>query len=360
MSTAQAPLAPPGRGFAWVRTESKPFSLAILVMGAIALFLAIAGSILVLVGHGLTPVEDLIRGLKSNEFTGVNLFGLIGGALASILGWGSYRRMPTKVSREQAVAGAVLGIQAVALSAFFLWFSESRVDTFVTLFLKVEVLGGETFTAFVNGAKNTVFLALTAEGIGIIFGLLLAVFAISKRSVVRAPARVYINFFRGTPLAWQIIFVGVAIPIGLRMNVPAYTAAIIALSLNASAYTAEVFRAGIQSIDRGQMEAARSLGMTYMQAMRYSIVPQAFRRVIPPLMNEFVILVKDTSLVILLGLTATQFELMSVGNNRLENTFNATYLLGTALGYLAICIPAIRLVNILERKLRSGLVGVGA
>lgn len=359
MSTAQAPLAPPGRGFSWVRTESKPFSLAILAVGAIALFLAIVGSILVLVGHGLTPVENLIRGLKSNEFTGVNLFGLIGGALASILGWGSYRRMPTKVAKEQAIAGAVLGIQAVALSAFFLWFSESRVDTFVSLFLRVEVLSG-AFGAFVNGAKNTVFLALTAEGIGIIFGLLLAVFAISKRSVVRAPARVYINFFRGTPLVWQIIFIGVAIPIGLRMNVPAYTAAIIALSLNASAYTAEVFRAGIQSVDRGQMEAARSLGMTYMQAMRYSIVPQAFRRVIPPLMNEFVILVKDTSLVLVLGLTATQFELMSVGNNKLENTFNATYLLGTALGYLAICLPAIRLVNILERKLRSGLVGVGA
>lgn len=358
MSAIQAP-APPGRGLAWVRNESNLFSMSIMMLGGAALLLALGGSILVLVGHGLIPVEDLIRGLKSNEFTGVNLFGLIGGVLASILGWGSYRRMGTKVAREQAVAGAVLGVQAALLSAFFLWFSESNVETFVSLFFRVEVLSG-AFGAFLNGAKNTVFLALTAETIGIAFGLILAVFAISKRSVVRAPARVYINFFRGTPLVWQMIFIGVAIPIGLRINVPAYTAAIIALSLNASAYTAEVFRAGIQSVERGQMEAARSLGMSYLQAMRYSIVPQAFRRVIPPLMNEFVILVKDTSLVLVLGLTASQFELMSVGNNKLENTFNATYLIGTALGYLAICLPSIRLVNILERKLRSGLVGVGA
>ncbi|MGI8407017.1 MAG: amino acid ABC transporter permease [Actinomycetota bacterium] len=358
MSAIQAP-APPGRGLAWVRSESNLFSMSIMMLGAAALLLALGGSILVLVGHGLIPVEDLIRGLKSNEFTGVNLFGLIGGVLASILGWGSYRRMGTKVAREQAVAGAVLGVQAAFLSAFFLWFSESNVETFVSLFFRVEVLSG-AFGAFVNGAKNTVFLALTAETIGIAFGLLLAVFAISKRSVVRAPARVYINFFRGTPLVWQMIFIGVAIPIGLRINVPAYTAAIIALSLNASAYTAEVFRAGLQSVERGQMETARSLVMSYLQAMRYSIVPQAFRRVIPPLMNEFVILVKDTSLVLVLGLTASQFELMSVGNNKLENTFNATYLIGTALGYLAICLPSIRLVNVLERKLRSGLVGVGA
>jgi polar amino acid transport system permease protein len=333
--------------------------MGILAMGALALFLVLAGSVMVLLSHGLTPVGELVRGLKSNEFTGVNLFGLIGGALASILGWGSYRRMPTKTAREQAVAGAVLGIQALLMSVFLLLFSESDNETFVGLFLRLEVLSG-AFGAFVNGAKNTLFLALTAETIGIIFGLLLAVFAISKRAVVRAPARIYINFLRGTPLVWQIIFIGVAIPIGLRINIPVYTAAIMALSLNASAYTAEVFRAGIQSVERGQMEAARSLGMTYLQAMRYSIVPQAFRRVIPPLTNEFVILVKDTSLVLVLGLAPRQFELMSVGNNRLENTFNPTYLIGTALGYLAICLPAIRLVNILERKLRSGLVGVGA
>ncbi|MGZ4147102.1 MAG: amino acid ABC transporter permease, partial [Actinomycetota bacterium] len=139
-----------------------------------------------------------------------------------------------------------------------------------------------------------------------------------------------------------------------------YRAAILALALNAGAYTAEIFRAGIESIERGQLEAARGLGMSYLQAMRYSIVPQAIRRVIPPLMNEFVILVKDTSLVIVLGLTAGQRELMNVGNNGYSNTFNSTYLVMTAAGYLVVTLPLIRLVNFVEKRLRSGLVGVTA
>ena len=340
-------------------SESTTLSLGVLGLGALSLLLVVLGSILVLVGHGLTPVEDLVRGFMSNEFYSVNLFGSIGGALASVLGWGFYRKMSTKVAREQMVAGAVLGIQALLLGVGALIFSEGDVEIFAVNYMRFDALGPHV-GAFVSGAKNTVILAVAGEFFGIVLGLVLAVFAISKRAVVRAPARVYINFFRGTPLVWQIIFIGFAVPIGLGIPIQPYTGAIIALSLNAAAYTAEVFRAGIQSIDRGQMEAARSLGMSYMQAMRYSIVPQAVRRVIPPLMNEFVILIKDTSLVIVLGLAAHQFELMSVGNNRLQNSFNATFLIATAIGYLSVSLPAIRLVNILEKKLRSGLVGVGA
>ncbi|MGH2753861.1 MAG: amino acid ABC transporter permease, partial [Actinomycetota bacterium] len=350
---------PPQRNLSWWMGESNRSSLFLLALGAFALGLVVVGSTVVLMLNGLTPVEDLIRGFKSNEFTGVNLFGLIGGVAAMALGWGTYRRMPTKVAREQAVAAAVLGSQAVLFGALALWFSEGNVELFAINYMRFEVLV-DAFPAFVKGAKNTLILALSGEFFGIVLGLILAVFAISKRAVVRAPARIFINFFRGTPLAWQLIFIGVAIPIGLQKPIPTYTAAVIALSLNAGAYTAEVFRAGIQSIERGQLEAARGLGLSYMQAMRYAVLPQAIRRVIPPLMNEFVILIKDTSLVILLGLTVNQFDLMSVGNNRLENTFNATYLIGTALGYLAICLPAIRIVNILEKRLRSGLVGVGA
>lgn len=349
----------PDRGIRWAMSQSTRISLAVLVMGALSLSLVILGSIIVLTVQGLTPVEDLVLGFLSNEFFTVNLFGLIGGATASVAGWGFYRRMGTKVAREQMVAGAVLGVQAVALSALALVFSEGDVELFAFNYMRFDALGPHV-GAFVNGAKNTVILALSGEFFGIVLGLLLAVFAISKRSVVRAPARVYINFFRGTPLVWQMIFIGFAIPIGLGIQMETYTGAMIALSLNAAAYTAEVFRAGIQSIDRGQMEAARSLGMSYMQAMRYSIVPQAVRRVIPPLMNEFVILIKDTSLVIVLGLAVHQFELMSVGNNRLQNSYNATYLIATAIGYLCVSLPAIRIVNVLEKRLRSGLVGVGA
>jgi His/Glu/Gln/Arg/opine family amino acid ABC transporter permease subunit len=233
----------------------------------------------------------------------------------------------------------------------------SRVDVFAQNYFNFKEMEGN-YDLFVRGFWNTIRLAATSEGLGILLGLVLSVFAISKRSVVRAPARAYINFFRGTPLVWQIVFIGVALPIGLGIKIPAYTAAIIALSLNAGAYVAEVFRAGIQSIERGQIEAARGLGMTYLQAMSYAIIPQAVRRVIPPLMNEFVILLKDTSLVFVLGLTAGQRELMAVGNNLQQNTFNSTYLIFTALGYLAVSLPAIRIVNMVEKKLRSGLVGI--
>jgi ABC-type amino acid transport system permease subunit len=100
--------------------------------------------------------------------------------------------------------------------------------------------------------------------------------------------------------------------------------------------------------------------MSYLQAMRYAIVPQAVRRVIPPLMNEFVILIKDTSLVLVLGLTQAQWDLMTWGSNGFLNTYNATFYVTTAIGYLIISLPLIRIVNSVERRLRSGLVGVTA
>ena len=130
-------------------------------------------------------------------------------------------------------------------------------------------------------------------------------------------------------------------------------------SLNTGAYAAEVFRAGIQSIERGQIEAARGLGSPTSQAMRFAIVPQAVRRVIPPLLNEFVILIKDTALIIVLGLLVWQFDLLSVGRRtatRRRSTRRSSS--GRRIGYLAITLPLIGLVNYAERRLRSGLVGV--
>ena len=129
--------------------------------------------------------------------------------------------------------------------------------------------------------------------------------------MVRAPARIYINFFRGTPLIWQLITGYFVLLFGFGIHLDAFVVAVLIFALNTGAYAAEVFRAGIQSIERGQMEAARSMGMSYLQAMRYAIVPQAVRRVIPPLMNEFVILIKDTALVSVLGLTAQQLRTSS-------------------------------------------------
>ena len=357
MATAQADK--PVRDLAWLREQSNPLSLTALALGALGLFAVTVGVVVVVLMHGLTPYENLVRGFKSNEMTFVGLWALGLGLAASAVGWGTFRRMPTKVSREGAIAGAVLGAQAAALAGLLLWFSEGDVDIFAFNFFNFEG-PNKQLEAFTYGAKNTLVLALSSELFGILLGLLLAIFAISKRAVVRAPARVYINFFRGTPLLWQLSFIGIGLPLGLGLDIPTYTAAIIALSLNMGAYSAEVFRAGIQSIERGQLEAARGLGMSYGQAMRYSIVPQAVRRVIPPLMNEFVILVKDTSLVLFLGLSAGERDLLSVASQGYGNTYNASFFIYAAIGYLAICLPAIRLVNAVERRMRSGLVGITA
>ena len=159
-------------------------------------------------------------------------------------------------------------------------------------------------------------------------------------------------------MIWQLVTGYFLLLFGFGIRLSAFVVAIIVFALNTGAYAAEVFRAGIQSIERGQMEAARSLGMSYVQAMRYAIVPQAVRRVIPPLMNEFVILIKDTALVVVLGLTANEYDIFTTAREGQSATFNATFFTVAAIAYLFVTLPLIRLVNAAEKRLRSGLVGI--
>lgn len=347
----------PDRGFRYVLSEQRPLSIAVFVIGAVALVTLFVGSIVVITSYGWTPVASLLAALESTGLRVVLWVAILLGLSAAIAGWGLYRRLPTKLSREGMISGAVLGLEALVGASIFLWFLGSDLERFTRNFLDFDLL--EEFAwRFVNGARNTLILSFAGITIGMLLGVVLAVFALSKRSVVRAPARVYINFFRGTPLIWQLSFMGFGIVAGLRLDLTAYQVAIIVLGLNTAAYSAEVFRSGIQSLERGQMDAARALGMTYGQSLRYVIMPQAIRRVIPPLTNEFVILIKDTSLVVVLGLTFSQKELLGVGRDIYSSTFNATAWIGSALGYLAITLPMIRVVTLLERKLRSGLTSV--
>src|SRR5919112_3361474 len=160
----------------------------------------------------------------------------------------------------------------------------------------------DNFDTLLQAFLVTIVLALLAELLGIVLGLVLALMKIGRSRLLSAPAQIYIDVFRGTPLLVQIIFIYFATPnIGIRIE-SLFFAGLVALTLNSAAYVAEIFRSGIQSIDRGQMEAGRASGLTYAQTMRHIIVPQAFRRVIPPLTNEFVMLIKDTSLAICLPL----------------------------------------------------------
>jgi His/Glu/Gln/Arg/opine family amino acid ABC transporter permease subunit len=208
-------------------------------------------------------------------------------------------------------------------------------------------LAFENADTILQAVLVTVLLAFFAEALGVVLGLVLALLKISRSRILRFPAQLYIDVFRGTPLLVQIIFIYFATPlIGLRFE-SLFFAGLTALTLNSAAYVAEIFRSGIQSIDRGQMEAGRASGLTYGQTMRYIVVPQAFRRVIPPLTNEFVVIIKDTSIVSVIGLE----ELLRAARVLQSATANATPLVVAALIYLAICLPLIYLANGLERRL---------
>ena len=306
---------------------------------------------------GALGVCHIIEAFRSRAESVVLLIGLVVGVAAVVTGFAVNGRMPSRRMREQAIAGAVLGIQAVVVALMLFYFRSGSIFRFVNTFMNAEVLEG-SLDGFIRGARNTVQIAFVGEFGGVVIGLTLAILNLSKRRSVRAPALVYINFFRGTPLIWQLAVFYFGLALGLRLALSAYTTAMIVFALNTGAYAAEVFRAGIQSIERGQMEAARSLGMTYGQAMRYAIIPQAVRRVIPPLMNEFVILIKDTSLIIVLGLTAVELDLFSFARELYSSTANATPFVAAAAGYLAVTLPLIRIVNAVEARLHSGLIAL--
>ena len=159
-----------------------------------------------------------------------------------------------------------------------------------------------TWSFFVRGVWMTAVLAVSSLLLGLPFGLCLALARVQSQPLLSGPAAVYVEVMRGTPLLVQILFVYFVLP-SAGVNLPAYASGVLALTLNAAAYISEVIRAGILSIDAGQMEAARALGMSYWQAMRRVILPQTFRRVVPPLTNEGIALLKDSSLVSVIGLT---------------------------------------------------------
>jgi His/Glu/Gln/Arg/opine family amino acid ABC transporter permease subunit len=307
--------------------------------------------------NGAIGVCSIVEALEDPLSTGALYLGIGLGGFALVLGASAYRRMDSKRRRDQAITGAVLGSQAVLLAGAILWFRSASPGLFAKHFLNFADLQGYG-GAFVRGARNTLIMAFAGEMGGIMIGLVLGILALSQRRAVRAPARIYINFFRGTPLIWQLATGYFLLLFGFGIRISGLVVAIIVFALNTGAYAAEVFRAGIQSIERGQMEAARSLGMSYVQAMRYAIVPQAVRRVIPPLMNEFVILIKDTALVVVLGLVESEYDIFTTAREGASATFNATFFTVAAIAYLIVTLPLIRLVNAAEKRLRSGLVGI--
>lgn len=152
-----------------------------------------------------------------------------------------------------------------------------------------------------QGAVITIQITVMAVGCGFFIGMIAALANLSRFKIVRLLVKCYVELFRGTPLLVQIFMIYFALPMVIGQSINPYVAAVTACSINSGAYVSEIFRAGIQSIDKGQMEAGRSLGLTWAQTMRYIVMPQAFKAIIPPLGNEFIAMMKDTSLVSVIG-----------------------------------------------------------
>jgi polar amino acid transport system permease protein len=206
------------------------------------------------------------------------------------------------------------------------------------------------------GLKNTLILAVASTFFGVIIGMVLAVMGISRSPWLRTPARVYTDVFRGLPAIVTILLIGQGFSaLGRQLFGPSpYPLGILALSLIAGAYIGEIFRSGIQSVERGQMEACRALSMSYGQGMRLIVIPQGVRRVLPALVNQFIGNVKDSSLVYFLGLLASEREIFRVGQDQAVVTGNLSPLLLAGVFYLIITVPLTHLVNYIDNRLRTG------
>ena len=206
------------------------------------------------------------------------------------------------------------------------------------------------FPLLIAGACITVEITALTVFFGMIIGICVSLVRMSDFKILRWMGNVYVDFIRGTPLLIQIFLVYFALPSIIGHRVDAYFAAISACSINSGAYMAEVFRGGIQSIDIGQMEAGRSLGMTWWQTMRYIILPQAFKRIIPPLGNEFIAMLKDSSLVSVIGFE----ELTRRGQLIIARTYAPFEIwMAVAIIYLILTFTVARLTGLLERKFET-------
>jgi His/Glu/Gln/Arg/opine family amino acid ABC transporter permease subunit len=217
---------------------------------------------------------------------------------------------------------------------------------------------------FINGAKNTVLLAFFAVILGVVGGMVFALMKMSKNPIPRVVSSSYIEFIRGTPVLLQIYIIYYGLEaIGIRfpdipalkpllgIDFPDFMAGVVTLAINSSAYVAEIIRAGIQAVDKGQMEASRSLGLTHSMSMRYIIFPQAFRNILPALGNEFIIVIKESSIISVIGIA----ELMYSADIVKAATYKPIApLVIAAVVYFVMTFTLSKIVGATERRMRAG------
>jgi polar amino acid transport system permease protein len=265
-----------------------------------------------------------------------------GAALTPVPGRRSPRRR-AQISR--GIQYTLLLVAAVVLVAATDW---GRVTT---SFLNPAV-AREMLPTLGGALLNTVRYTVAAFAVGLSLGTVLALMRLSSVRPYRWIATVYIEFFRGIPALLVVVAFGYAVPVALGVSIPSVTLkAALALGMVAAAYIAETLRAGIEAVPKGQVEAARSLGMSHARTLVTVVIPQAFRIVLPPMTNELILLTKDTSLIYLLGLTQAQYDLTKLGRDALSSaTGGLTALFVVGACYLVLTIPLGILARRLERR----------
>ncbi|MGW5238272.1 amino acid ABC transporter permease [Monashia sp. NPDC004114] len=258
-----------------------------------------------------------------------------------------------RLSRRQR-ARLWLGIQyAIGIVIVVLIVVKVDWSTFSDAFLRSDIFRRMMPRVITVGLVNTLIYTALAFVFAFVLGLVLAMMRLSSIGPYRWFASAYVEFFRGVPALVVLFMVAYGIPnafSGFEFPGGTYGMVMVGLGVTAAAYMAETFRAGIQAVPKGQVEAARTLGMTSFRTMRTIVLPQAFRIVIPPLTNQLIYLVKDSSLVYVVGVTAAQYELTKFSQDFLNRAVNPTPLVVGAVCYLAITLPLSLLVRMLERR----------
>lgn len=240
-----------------------------------------------------------------------------------------------------------IGIFAVAVAALVLATDWKTIGNSVLNFGKIGPMFPDIFLV---GLKNTLIYTFLGFVVGLSGGLLLALMKLSSFPLYRWIATGYIEFFRGVPALLVFIAFGYGVPLAFGVQWNVTVVVMISLGMVSAAYIAETLRAGLQAVPKGQLEAARSLGMPQWRAMISIVIPQAFRIVLPPLTNEIILLTKDSSLIYVLGLTASQYELTKFGRDGISSLgAGLTPLLVAGAFYLVITIP----LSLLARKFES-------
>jgi len=226
------------------------------------------------------------------------------------------------------------------------------LDTFFDL----PLILGTLPTLLREGLLNTLLLTVLASVIGLIVGILLASGLMSRHRILRYPCRWYVDVLRGLPHILSIYLIGQGLPLaGLNVfGSWTYGYAALAIGLMEGAYMAEIFRSGFQSVERGIVEAARSLGLSRARTMRLIVIPIGFRRVLPALTGQFILVIKSTALVYLLGLATGQREMFAIAQDTSSNNASLSPLVAAGLLYLVITVPLTYAVNAWDRRMREG------